>query len=343
MSNLEKHSSLDNVVKTQEPQNKENNFTKEELVRDFKILESIVNQEVVNFNTETQEEFNKIKKSSNLSPDEIKLIEDQTNVIDDLNEIKTQAEKIGILDNVKKVFKKIIFVTVMSTTLGYNPDSNLKDYSLEKHFEEAFAKAKNTGDKEFIWKGEKYNTLSKNKEGVPIKQRDDFTGNEMSGPGLWYAKIEANLFLDDDLNTGENPYNELFDLYRYYFGQPLESNILSISTTKPENSKDPNARYISINDKAFINDVLKEYRELKKPLEIGESARVSGYRDSKIPKNNTTSALGNFKIGRGVDDKGEYVSYYDVFDQRDDEAEKFFGAKRYEVYDRIYLKDLDNK
>ena len=250
---------------------------------------------------------------------------------------KNETSLINRFNYINKA-KHLLLVALMSITLSSNKSNDFVDLSSEKKFSDAFAKAKNEGVREFKWKDKKYITVIKNIEDTPIQQRDDFIGNGMSEFGLAWAELEANMSLDDDLNQAEHPYDKLFDLYRYYFGQPLEHNILSVSSVGPENAKDKKARYISINDEDFIRDVLKEYNELKKPLKIGESARVSGYRKFMIPKNNTTSAIGNFTIGRGIDEKGEYVSYYDIFDRNEGEAEQVFGAKGYEIYGRIYLR-----
>ncbi|MCC6323754.1 hypothetical protein IT400_03105 [Candidatus Nomurabacteria bacterium] len=252
-------------------------------------------------------------------------------------------------DSLKHKIKTLLKVGTASVLLSGLPDSGPKDYSFEKDFGHAYSHARTVGEKEFKYKGERYTTLSENLPGVPIKQRDNFTGNSMSKAGLAYAEFEANgAGLDESFYSTEHPYGKLFDLYRYYFGQPLENGVLSISKYSPENSKDKGTRYISINDKNFLEDVIKEYNQLKKPLNIGESAFVSGYgrpesliqkAQEKLAKNNTTSALGNFKIGRGVDENGEYISYYDLFDYRSGQADKVIGAKSFEVYGRIYVVD----
>lgn len=171
-----------------------------------------------------------------------------------------------------------------------------------------------------------------------IDTRSDFSSNQMSKVGLAYAEYEAQFALGD---FSEMPYGNLFDLYRYYFGQPLESNILTFSKYQPVNSKDSTIQYIAINDSGFLQDVLKEYYLHKNELPIGETIQVSGYEKFKIPKNKTTSAIGGFFLGHGKDDKGEYISYYDVFDAgtgTDPNAlNTMQGAKGFEIYDRIYI------
>ncbi len=284
-------------------------------------------------------------QANNIEPQKEVVLDDEKNIDNSRNKEKSTHK----LDLIKNKIKTLLKVAVLSAALRGAPNPVMKDYSFEKNFEIAFDKAKLSGEKMFKYNGEEYYTLDKNPAGVPIKIRDDFPGNSMSKVGLTYAEFEANgAGLDDNFYSTEHPYGELFDLYRYYFGQPLEHEVLSISKHVPENSKDKDARYIAINDKGFIDDVLKEYNQLKKPLHVGESAHVSGYGrpdkliqelQEKLAKNNTTSSLGNFKIGRGIDENGEYISYYDLFDYRSGQADRIIGAKSFEVYDRIYVQD----
>ena len=314
-------------------------------------LESWALKEAEDFKNETKDGIIKIENSVNLPQQDIKEIKKETNIVEDLDEINKEVDQITKFDYIKDKVKKFLKIATVAVAFGALPhESNikLKDYSFEKNFNDAFDNAKNSGDQEFIWQGEKHTTLKENAVGVPIKIRDDFVPNSMSKIGLKAARLEAYMAVDD-LNDKKDPYGDLFDLYRYYFGQPLKSDILSISKYKPENSTDTNARYIAISDQNFINDVLKEYNELKTPLKIGESAHVSGYSRFKIVKNNTTSSIGNFKIGRGVDEEGEYISYYDVFKELSGSVEngtetkdRFIGAKAYEIYDRIHVQDSDD-
>jgi hypothetical protein len=118
-----------------------------------------------------------------------------------------------------------------------------------------------------------------------IQDRIDFSGNQMSKVGVAYAEFEAKAALTNFPDSSEVPYGNLFDLYRYYFGQPLESNILSFSKYKPGDSKDSTMQYIAINDSGFLRDILKEYHIHKDELPIGVTIQVSGYKKLKRPKN----------------------------------------------------------
>ena len=84
-------------------------------------------------------------------------------------------------------------------------------------------------------------------------------------------------------------------------------NVLSKSKYAPSNAKYNLDNYISINDDEFIKQIL----------------------------------LKGIELNLQDDERGEYFSYYDLFDiGRGDEKNKTFGtAKPFEVYDRIYIKD----
>ncbi len=181
---------------------------------------------------------------------------------------------------------------------------------------------------------------SESVDSIPIKTRDDFSGNKVSGLGAGYAKLEAQKTFFDFSSV---PYGKLFDLYRYYFGQPLESEILYYSKHKPTGAEDNDKKYVEIRDKGFIADIVKEFNLIKDKLPIGKTVAVSGYvnGEDEIPKNKTTSAMGHFRIGHGADEKGEYISYYDIFDVDPGENSPFmnslYGGKGFEIYGRIYL------
>ncbi|OQC52450.1 MAG: hypothetical protein BWX56_00338 [Euryarchaeota archaeon ADurb.Bin023] len=66
-------------------------------------------------------------------------------------------------------------------------------------------------------------------------------------------------------------------------------------------------------------------------LKIGESKQV---------EEPTGLVLRNFKIGRGQDEKGDYISYYDIWNLNPSfEFPISEQGKPFEIYDRIYTKD----
>ena len=194
----------------------------------------------------------------------------------------------------------------------------------------------------------------------PITTREDFDPSVLSNiPGL------------TSLASGNQPgynreeqYGPLGDLYRYYGGQPLEHDVLVESQNKPSTSKDKNAKYISLNhDREFVNEVLDNYErvssgKLDKGIESklnDNSWSVSGYssagkdahKTKKQGSEHHSNAIGRYTLGKGKDKKGEYISYYDKFDQGTGDSlnpgEALGLTKPFEIYDRIYLKDVNRK
>jgi hypothetical protein len=189
--------------------------------------------------------------------------------------------------------------------------------------------------------------------GKVITSRKDFSPGILSNvPGL------------SSLASGNQPfynrqemYGPLGDLYRYYGGLPLEHNVLMDSQYKPAKSKDKNAKYISLNrDPAFVNEVLDNYKRVSSgKLDKGESRlgddnwQVSGYSSAGKDAHKTTkqgsehhsNAIGRYTLGKGKDEKGEYISYYDKFDQGTglgiNPGELLGLTKPFEIYDRIYI------
>jgi hypothetical protein len=189
--------------------------------------------------------------------------------------------------------------------------------------------------------------------GQLITNRKDFSPGILSNvPGL------------SSLASGNQPgynrheqYGPLGDLYRYYGGLPLEHNVLMDSQYKPAKSKDKNAKYISLNrDPSFVNEVLDNYKRVSSgKLDKGESKlgddnwQVSGYSSAGKDAHKTTkqgsehhsNAIGRYTLGKGKDKKGEYISYYDKFDQGTglgiNPGELLGLTKPFEIYDRIYL------
>lgn len=195
-----------------------------------------------------------------------------------------------------------------------------------------------------------------------------------------HTALGSLLFGSDALKNREKAYGDVYDLYNYYLGQPLKSNSLSKSKYYPKDAKENFNNYIAINEDEFIDEVLNlanEYGiEEDKTIAVNASLdqkKINPFltpapegkkegdpyidrRGNKLyygksveerkkirDKYNKTSALRNFRIGRSSDDRGEYISYYDLFDRgtglNDKESSTFGTAKPFEVYDRIHIKD----
>ena len=195
--------------------------------------------------------------------------------------------------------------------------------------------------------------------GEIITKRKDFKPGLLSYiPGL------------SSLASGNQPtynrhemYGPLGDLYRYYGGLPLKHDVLMDSQNKPGKAKDKNAKYISLNrDPEFVNEVLDNYKRVssgkldKEESKLGDDNwQVSGYSSNGVGAHRTnkqgsehhSNAIGRYTLGKGKDEKGEYISYYDKFDQGTgsgiNPGETLGLTKPFEIYDRIYLDSKTGK
>ena len=120
---------------------------------------------------------------------------------------------------------------------------------------------------------------------IPIKQRQDFKGN----------------FLYNRLSGKEGKYAKQPALVRYYGGRPLEGDYLKHSQYKPSVSENPNAEYIAIDSDKFREDIINRYNENINDTLPGGKLRV------KPDGNRLSGDLGNFTIGKGNDEKGQYL------------------------------------
>lgn len=192
----------------------------------------------------------------------------------------------------------------------------------------------------------------------PIKQREDFKPSK-------FKTILRKLYAGTDKSaTAVNRYG---DFTRMYFGVPLKDGYLYKSRYKPTKSKNPDATYYGVRDINFIHDLIELYNH-PGPLEKPKTGVVNGYstkgakqfpwegdyisfdllreRDKgnkvklgRTPHTLGPGALGRFTVGRGKDENGEYLSYYDLWDVNPKvslKAEERGFAKPYEIYDRIY-------
>lgn len=129
---------------------------------------------------------------------------------------------------------------------------------------------------------------------------------------------------------------------------------------KPSEAKDPKASYYKA-DTQLEQDIFNSFKDKLQP---GESKHVSE-RDVKSkfgpetktfkvgnqefvqlvpsdkdaitgrPMISRARALGEFKVGRSSDDKGEYISYYDKYDFNTI-LQNTMQGKPYEIYGRVY-------
>ena len=167
-----------------------------------------------------------------------------------------------------------------------------------------------------------------------IQQRDDFKGNFITKlvPRQW----------------GRHG-----DLSRYYFGQPTQDNALVYSQFKPSKSNNSSAKYIAIALPKFKDYIVDAY--FQHPEYFIDDKHYNGnFYSSFVNKNHKLNNydlnnLGTFTLGKGRDERGDYISYYDIWDtdtskqSNPDLQKEYLGAaKPFEVYDRIYLDDYYN-
>lgn len=153
-----------------------------------------------------------------------------------------------------------------------------------------------------------------------------------------------------------NPYRD--DIWATYLNIPKEKRhnitkmILRPSDYRPSKGNVYKAYKLALShsEKAdIINEALSPYitrtsRKRKKTRIVKNG--VLGFNQNKV-SNILNTYLGSHTIGRGLDSKGEYVSYYDLWDLNPIDTEAGEDAtggigKPVNIYDRIYLDDYFN-
>lgn len=254
---------------------------------------------------------------------------------------------------------------VKATLNPYN--WGVDNYSKEKDFNSAYSKARASKKEEFMYKDKRYSTNMKNLEGQRITHRDDYKGNFLSYTASGGRRAES---------YGDNA---MGDVYRYYGGLPLKSNELGISKYKPTTAKDSSLRYISINNTQFLKDLdyyssiafddikrkefndkrFQEMKKLNSKIIDEDYEKVVPFKTIKegttytfptgsgtTGDKNSSRAMGNMFISKGKDDRGNYISYYDVFNKETgavtSETGEGWATKPFEVYDRVYKKQYQD-
>jgi hypothetical protein len=296
------------------------------------------------------------------------MISESTNIVRPVAEFnQTIKPKKDIIDNIKDKLDP--------RNIGLNDMSN------EKDFNSAYAKSRKSGDKEFLYNGGRYNT---NYKGTPEQQLketgilDEQLGvnkvvrdkiyknvtpyNSIMPPIMQGVKGLVTTDKNRDINV-DNPlpitykgkpedfrklpseeqarykeeakphFKRADDAWALYTGNPQRFNTFEVSNHKPSTSTDPKANYLSVSKSypEIVDFVKKEGTTLKQ----GESKQV------QEPSN---LVFRNFKISKGKDEKGEYISYYDKWNLNPSlEFPIPEQGKPFEIYDRIYLNDSKKK
>ena len=230
-----------------------------------------------------------------------------------------------------------------------------------------------------------YGDLAKNLDRYKRYQKDSGRDPEDL---LWYSAEQSP--------TGKPIYYKIpkrEDMFRLYLGLPQENNSFVPQTEyKPTNAKDPDALYWKPNywtkegKEQLVESYLTGRLYRKGPLGNLANERTSVFdpvlNTLGVPWENPKTAewvadnpLGDFTVSQGKDDKGHYISIYDIIDfdpfkgsgkgssvnkygasllnylkgkghdvNEDTEASSLIGAgKPYEIYDRIYYNPDDYK
>jgi hypothetical protein len=197
---------------------------------------------------------------------------------------------------------------------------------------------------------------------------------------LWYSAEESSTGKPIHYNLPKRD-----DAFSMYLGMPQKNNSFGISEYQPVDSKE-NKYYFKPNylDENLKNALVSDYFNKKvnnKDSKVIMNERNSFFRQKRdslqkagIPWEDPINAewyadnpLGDFKVSEGKDEKGQYLSIYDVWDlnpfkvgkgsstnpaasalkafaklrgidaDNDSEISEIFGAgKPFEIYDRIY-------
>lgn len=144
-----------------------------------------------------------------------------------------------------------------------------------------------------------------------------------------------------DRETLEQKYPGREDAWRLYLGMPQKHGMFSVSPYQPASSKDRSAVYYRMNN--FWQDRLgllagvtrSEADAIPIIFETSEGRLGRG-------QDETRGVMGNYTLGRGQDERGPYISYYDRWDldRSDVEGKEGRYGKPFEIYDRLYY-DLD--
>lgn len=259
---------------------------------------------------------------------------------------------------------------------GLNPKNwGVEDLSNLKTRGKAFNTARNKGEKEFMYKGTRYNT---NYAGTPEQQ--------LRETGLTNEQIQDRSNLNKTITNNVYPYGYGNPLSKYIYNHLLNAkddkrilldNFLKnkigvneqrlINATKNElnvsddrlkklvkNRMDALNMYAGVPQKNntftisnYVPSISKEKNktyytfnnENKNEL---EKALLNWSNNSLNKKNVLTdtenTVMGDYTVSKGKDKRGEYISYYDKWDLEP----KDFG-KPFEMYDRIYTRKQGDK
>lgn len=251
------------------------------------------------------------------------------------------------------------FVGGLPTTKDYAKDGSLipnwanpknwgvPDYSDKGDFNSAYSFARSSGDKEFMWNDQRYNTKY---EGTPKEQLEQtgITDEQIQGQNIIKERFRENInpemgYQDALKRTYGAVIKNQPDMYReyeegsardalnLYTGVPQTSGTFGVSDFTPSVSKDKDATYYKMNK--VIPETLVGY--------LNESGDIRKYKDyvSNLDDPDPTNVMNNFKTGVHEDENGKYIYYYDKWDLAPKGKQIDVLGKPFEIYDRIYIEE----
>jgi hypothetical protein len=123
--------------------------------------------------------------------------------------------------------------------------------------------------------------------------------------------------------------NASYDALYIHQGLPQKHNSFIKSSYRPTTSKDPNSAYYSLSPE-LEKEILEDLTTYGNKDFIKSSEKERKVKGSLVAQ----GALKNFKYSKGKDEKGDYISYYDINDY--DNPLDWVGNP-FEIYGRIYL------
>jgi len=244
----------------------------------------------------------------------------------------------------------------------------LRDYSAVDDYGTAFNRARQAGQNKFYWKGERFNTAQEGEDrsqalfSLSQEERnkifnsvnpEGYPGSELFPAIKRY--VTNSSFKDEKPNELREIVDE--DAWAFFMGVPQEQNSITKSNYKPSNSKDKVKNYYTIRNAYpdFEEILLKDANEMfsrkgredvftdsKLDLSNEDVYGVLSKDSSKVTGRTSFYPLENATYSKGEDEKGKYISVYDVYDFDVPYQEKI--GLPYEVYDRIYYNEgIDGK
>ncbi len=194
-----------------------------------------------------------------------------------------------------------------------------------------------------------------NKNLYPVSYRNPFIRTVAAVLGLQDPNRQE---FEEDVKTGyakeTNKWHRAkmnrMDAFNMYQGYPQRFNTFSISQYTPSESENPYAVYYKINDPNSQSQLLKMVKVVDGKEELTSLGNDRQFRLYDRRRKGTfidrlNNVMGNYKVSLGEDEKGKYLSYYDLWDiaplqDYGVDLPVNFG-RPYEIYDRVYYKNVD--